>query len=267
MTAEPGLASQSLTSVSRALRLLLLLQAADSLRVVDVARELGVAGSTAHRLLSSLRDEGFLQQKSNSRNYVAGPQLLGLARHFSDQNTLEHIARPHLERLCKDVNEAVNLQILVGAEVLCIDSVVEARHDLKVHRITGQRALATVSAAGKALLSPLSSAQLADLLSTSEEWSTRSTSRAMAELTRELDLIRARGYAVSMGDREAGVHAVAVPIYDTEQNMIAALSVAAPSVRLPAHRVSGLVKRLRSASAAVSADYCFSHSGSGQVSV
>lgn len=261
MTAESGLPGQSLTSVSRALRLLLMLQAADSVRVVDVARELGVAGSTAHRLLTCLREEGFLRQKADSRHYVAGPQLLGLARHFSDQNTLEHVARPHLERLCRDVNEAVNLQILVGADVLCIDSVVEARHELKVHRITGQRAPAIVSAAGKALLSPFSPHQLAEILSTSEEWANRSTARGLAELNRELALIRSRGYAVNMGDREAGVHAVAVPIFDAERNMIAALSVAAPSVRLPANRVSGLVKRLRSASAAVTADYCFSQTG------
>lgn len=254
-TVEP--ASQSLTSVSRALRLLLMLQTSEALRVVDVARELGVAGSTAHRLLACLRDEGFLRQKEGSRTYTPGPEVLRLARTLSDQHTLENIARPHLQRLCSEVNETVNLQILVGPEVLCIDSVVEDRHELHVRQITGQRTPATLSAAGKALLALYPPAQLREVLSTNDDRTTGSSPRELAELERELALIRSRGYAVNMGQRESGVHAVAVPILDGERHQVGALSVAAPSVRLPANRVAGLVKRLRSSSAAITADYAF----------
>lgn len=255
MSADASAPSSALTSVSKALKLLGMLQHHESLRVVDVSRSLGVAGSTAHRLLTCLRDEGFLRQKSASRRYVAGPELLRLARHFSDQNTLEHVAHPHLERLCKSVNEAVNLQILVGSEVLCIDSVVEDRHTLQVHHITGQRVVATVSAAGKLLLSSLPPDRLTEVTQEVAGTTGAPTERQRADLHRELATIRERGYAVNMGDREPGVHAVAVPIYDLERTMIAAVSVAAPSVRLPAHRVAGLVKTLRIASLAITADY------------
>lgn len=255
MSTEAVTARQSLTSVSKAMKLLVMLQSAESLRVVDVSRSLGVAGSTAHRLLTCLRDEGFLRQQEHSRHYVAGPELLRLARYFSAQNTLERTARPHLERLCKSINEAVNLQILIGGEVLCIDSVVEDRHSLQVRHITGQRALATVSAAGKALLSSLPQHELVDVLNQNEEWATEKTNRDLGHLNRELATIRERGYAVNMGEREPGVHAVAVPVFDLQKNMIAALSVAAPSVRLPAHRVSGIVKTLRATSAAITTDY------------
>jgi len=244
--------SAPVSSVKNTLRLLMLLEDQQSLRVVDVSKELGVAGSTAHRLLTCLKDEGFLRQPAGSRAYVAGPKILKLARHFSDQNSLERVAHAHLERLCKQVNEAVNLQVLVGHEVLCLDSVVEDRHGLQVRSIRGQRVSASVSAAGKVLLAALRPADLEECLAQDPrhpdaDWA--------ASVHAELATIREFGYATNMGEREPGVHAVAVPVNDTAGKPIAALAVAAPSVRLPHVRVSGLITHLRAASAAIALDY------------
>jgi DNA-binding IclR family transcriptional regulator len=250
MSNESAGASSSLTSVSNGLKVLSMLQANPSLRVVDVSRSLDIAGSTAHRLLTCLRIEGFLRQPASSRRYVAGPELLRLARHFSDQNTLERSARPHLEALCTSLNEAVNLQTLVGTEVLCIDSVVQDRHSLQVRSITGQRAPARVSAAGKLLLSALQSAELEELLARIDV-----DPAEVAALHLDLETIRKRGYATNMGEREPGVHAVAVPVLDRTGHAIAAVAVAAPSIRLPAVRVAGLVQDLQAASAAITEEY------------
>ena len=255
MRKDPASPQRTLASVSNALHLLSMLQTTPSLRVVDVARSLGIAGSTSHRLLTCLKDEGFIRQPSRSRHYVAGPELLRLARHFSDQNTLERVAHPHLASLCKEVNEAVNLQILVGSEVLCIDSVVEDRHSLQVHHIAGQRAVAHVSAAGKLLLSALKRTELDDLLAHGRQSRPEEDPVNLTVLHAELEAIRARGYATNMGEREAGVHAVAVPVLDLEGNHVAAVSVAAPSVRLPHIRIAGLVQHLQVSIAAITAEY------------
>ena len=239
-------------SARNVLRLLMLLEEQPSLRVVDVSRELDVAGSTAHRLLNCLKDEGFLRQPAGSRAYVAGPNVLKLARHFSDQNSLERVAHLHLERLCKQINEAVNLQVLVGHEVLCLDAVVEDRHGLQVRSIRGQRVSASVSAAGKVLLAALKSADLEESLGQDPrhpdpEWA--------AAVHAELATIREFGYATNMGEREPGVHAVAVPVNDVAGKPMAALAVAAPSVRLPHVRINGLITHLRTTSAAITLDY------------
>jgi DNA-binding IclR family transcriptional regulator len=255
MREEVEVPSQALASVSNAAKILVMLQTNSSLRVVDVANSLGIGSSTAHRLLTCLKGEGFLRQPAKSRRYAAGPELLRLARNFSDQHTLERVAHPHLERLCQEVNEAVNLQVLVGSEVLCIDSVVQDRHSLQVREITGDRAPATVSAAGKLLLSVLTNSELEDLLEHAEQFGWQPEGGALASLHSELDSIRKRGYAINMGDREPGVHAVAVPVDDLGGNSIAALSVAAPSVRLPTYRVAGLARKLQAASLSLSADY------------
>jgi DNA-binding IclR family transcriptional regulator len=245
-----------LTSVTNALRLLSLLSVEPTLRVVDVSRRLGVAPSTSHRLLTCLREEGFMQQARDSKKYSVGPELLRLARHFSSQNSLEHSARPHLEALCREVNEAVNIQVLIKNEVLCLDAVVEDRHALHVKQIAGRRASAHASAAGKLLLAALAPDEREALI---REYGlpavTGRTITDIAAFEKELQQVRAQGYATNMAEREEGVHSVAVAVLDLDDRPIAAVAVAAPSTRLPAARVPGLVRNLRLTRAAITADY------------
>lgn len=248
--------SNSLASVTNTLRLLSMLSSQPELRVVDVARRLGIAPSTSHRLLSRLKEEGFMQQARTSKRYMVGPELLRLARHFSSQNSLERIARPHLMSLCRLVDEAVNLQILVGAEVLCLDAVVEDRHDLHVKQIAGRRVAAHASAAGKVLLAatPLSVRQALY----GDHGLPAITARTIVDpeaFEAELAGVRAAGFATNLGEREDGVYAVAVPVLDLNDRPMAALAVAAPAVRLPQARVPGLVRDLRRARAAITAEY------------
>lgn len=245
-----------LASVTNALRLLSMLSVDPTIRVVDVSRKLGIAPSTSHRLLTCLKDEGFMQQVRGSKKYTVGPELLRLARHFNSQNSIERSARPHLEALCREVNEAVNLQILIRDEVHCIDAVVEDRHALHVKQIAGQRAAAHASAAGKVLLAALPASEREALYE--QRTLPAITARTItdpADFEAELNLVRSQGYATNMGEREDGVHAVAVPVFDLDENPIAALAVAAPSTRLPAARVPGLLRNLRRTRAAITADY------------
>lgn len=248
--------SAGLASVTNALRLLSILSTQPELRVVDVSRQLGIAPSTSHRLLTCLKEEGFMQQARSSKRYLVGPELLRLSRHFSSQNSLERLARPHLVSLCRLIDEAVNLQILVGHEVLCLDAIVEDRHDLHVKRIAGRRVAAHASAAGKVLLAALPSGTRQALYS--EHGLPAITSRTIVTtdaFEAELGQVRDAGFATNLGEREDGVHAVAVPVLDLNDYPMAAVAVAAPAVRLPKARVPGLVRDLRRAAAAITAEY------------
>ncbi|MFF4794978.1 IclR family transcriptional regulator [Streptomyces sp. NPDC001276] len=245
----------SLGSVTNALRLLSLLTEHPSIRVVDAADYLGIALSTAHRLLSCLRDEGFLQQANGSRRYTVGPETLRIARHFATQHTLEHAAHHHLQALCRELNETVNLQILLGAEVLCVDAIAETSHTLHVKHIAGQRTPANASAAGKLLLSVLDPDEVCARFREGLPALTAHTIADPDTFQRELEAVRNRGYATNIEEGEEGVHAVAVAIMDTRQRPMAALSVASPAARLPAARVRTVVPQLRRVSSAITAEF------------
>lgn len=248
-----------MSSVANALRILDLLEDGVQLRVVDVARHLGVASSTAHRLLNTLRQVGYVRQNEGSTRYLPGPSVLRLARRISTERTLQEIALPHLQQLCRDLNETVNLQVLAGHEVLFLASA-EDQHRLRVaHLAPGTRRPSHGLAGGKILLAQLDPDRVRDLLGPKLAAMTPHTMVDLDRLLAELEVIRAQGYAVNTGETDEGVHAVAVPVLDTDGQAFAALSLAAPAARLPTVRIPLVLSHLRAASAAVSDTYFGAH--------
>ena len=228
-----------LTSVRNALSVLNLLSDGVELRVVDVAKSLDVAVSTAHRLMATLVEEGFLRQSPNSRRYLVGPAALRLGRAVSYEQTLKRFARPYLQALCRELNETINLQILVNADVYFLLSA-EDRHQLRVAQREGSRLPAWSTAGGKVLLAAMHDP-------VPEHWSD--------ELRAELNRVRDNRYAVNLSDVDDSVRAVAVPVREPSGECIAALSLAAPTVRLPDVRLPLVVSELDRAAEEIGRDY------------
>ena len=105
-------------SVSKSLRILQLLACHESMRVTELSRELGVAASTAHRLLNIMRGHDFVEQDIGSPRYRLGPAALKLGRPARSHPHLLPISHPYLEGLSADLNETVNLVVLDGPDAL-----------------------------------------------------------------------------------------------------------------------------------------------------
>lgn len=237
-------------SVDSVLRLLRRFGDSSHMRISEAAEHLGVARSTAHRLLAMLIYHGFAVQDERSREYRAGPMLheLGLAV-IRDMDLRQH-ARPILEGLRDAVNESVNLAIPYGSQVLYIDCV-ESKQILKVGSRVGTFVPAHCISLGKVLLASLSSDQLRELYPDPDlPAMTGRSIRTRARLERELDEIRRRGYASSFGESEDGVCSIAVAICDHEGLARAGISIAAPSSHHdPAKEAAWVAAAKRAASA------------------
>lgn len=231
----------ALTSVRNALSVLNLLSDGVELRVVDVARSLDIAVSTAHRLMATLAEEGFLRQASNSRRYTAGPAALRLARVISYEQSFKRIAEPYLHSLCDELNETINLQILVDFDAYFLASA-EDRHQLRVAQRAGTRLPAHLTAGGKVLLAFRLAAA-----SSAEYWSD--------ELAAELERVRRDGHAVNLSDVGNSVRAVAVPVHEPRGECLAALSLAAPTTRLPDQRLPQVIAALRTTAGEIARAY------------
>src|SRR3954463_1007287 len=96
-------------SVDNALRVLLLLGERPKLRLTDVSQYLGVASSTAHRLLAMLQYRGFVRQDVPTRSYVPGPMLDDLAFAMLRRLDVRNRAHPVLEKLSVETQETVHL--------------------------------------------------------------------------------------------------------------------------------------------------------------
>ena len=229
-------------TVHNALRLLELLGSAREVRVSSIAEALGVAVSTAHRLLSQMEHDKFVSQDSVSRLYRAGPALVKLSTDLAPSEPMGY-AGTVLRELATRLGETVSLQVLRGSDVLFLSSC-EAPQLLRVSSRAGAVLPAHCVSGGKALLALLTQEEILKRFPTEKlEALTGSSIVLRTDLLRELEVVRERGYAMNFGESEVGVSgvAVAVPVPNIAPR---ALAVAAPRARLSKRRVSVIVQAL-----------------------
>lgn len=249
----------TLQSVDHALSVLEILRVEDTVGVTELAERLGVAASTAHRLLATLAERGYVAQDRDDRQYRLGDCALGLRRTMAADECAV-LARETLVELAREAGETVNLAVLDGREALYLDSVPGRRRGAIPSR-AGMRTAAHCSSAGKALLAahpqPTVDRLLRGDLLTAR---TAATIATKTQLAHELGSVRRRGYARDIEEWEPGTLALAVPVRVRGAQRLA-LTVAAPRSRLrmdrgsptPTPRERELVGRLRAAAAELQA--------------
>ncbi|HEY7202266.1 MAG TPA: IclR family transcriptional regulator [Candidatus Dormibacteraeota bacterium] len=235
----------SLTSVAHAVRILLLLRERQALRVSEVADALGVARSTAHRLLATLAEHGFVAQAGSRGAYRAGPQLVEVGLAALRGVDVRRVARPHLEALSAELRETASLIVVQGDQSWFLDSV-ESMEPLRVTSRTGHSLPAHCTSGGKVLLAELSFESLRRLYP--DERLRTVTARTIAsrhELEAELAEVRRLGYATNFEGGQVGLSGVGVLIRDPERRPLAAVAVSAPSSRLTDEHVARFARAAR----------------------
>lgn len=227
------------TSVDKVLALLLLLNEVQQVRVSEVADALGVARSTAHRLLNQLRAREFAVQDAR-RVYRPGPALRALTSTPSNPPDLRRILHDHLLAGSKRVNETVHLMVLEGNGVRFVDGV-EGPQTLRVGLRTGVVLPAHSTSGGKALLAALSPDDLRALYPRGLPRSNDNAVATLPALIRHLAQVRRRGYATNINESERGISAIGCPVVDPTGRTVAAMAIAAPSARCPRERIAELV--------------------------
>lgn len=233
-------------SVDNALRLLWLIGERQSLRLTDASQYLGVASSTAHRVLAMLQYRGFVKQNPATRAYEAGPALDRIAFSVLRRLDIRERARPVLERLNAEVGETVHLGQLEGQKVHFIDSI-ESTRAVRVGSRLGRSMPAHCTSTGKAMLAQLSDTQLFALYP--EEHLEQLTPQSIAsreELVEALDEVRKRGYATSREESEEEVSSVAISL-SAGPTPLMALNVSVPTNRMTATARKKIVEKLRQA--------------------
>ncbi|KEI43797.1 IclR family transcriptional regulator [Saccharopolyspora rectivirgula] len=233
----------AIASVDNALLLLQMLRDQGELRVSEAAEELGIARSTAHRLLSMLVYRDFAIQ-DDRRVYVPGPALSANFVAGSINQQLRKVLHPHMDALCERVQETVNLMVRVGTQTRFLASV-ESTQVLHVGDRRGTILPAHLSSGGKVLLAELEENQLEQLYRP-EGAASPLSSREWSALRRELKSVRKNGYALNQERTEVGVCAVGVPVRNPAGHAVGALSISSPSVRFRRQQIPFLVGELRS---------------------
>ena len=203
-------------SVDNALRLLLMFRDRAEIRLSEAHEALGVAQSTAHRLMAMLAYHNFVRQDPLSRAYRAGPALIDVGLSVVRGMDIRSIARPFLEELMQQVGETVHLATLEGAGARFLDAV-ESEHTLRVAGGTGRVLPAHAVSAGKAMLAALPDDEI-DRLYPSDPLpaQTDRTITTREQLKAELQRVRRRGFASNAGESEDGVSSTGVAVLERQ---------------------------------------------------
>lgn len=232
-------------SILKALETLeILAQAADGMTLSDLSDQAGYPISTAHRLLASLRQLGYVEQDPATRRYYLGVKILTLQSQGIRRHHFVRYAFPHLSRLKQDLNETINIGILSGKDVVYIETY-SPDSSMSFYAPPGTRMPSYCTAMGKLLLSHLPSEMFESLLSSiTLSPCTPNTITSYSDLKREREQIRNRGYALDNEEYAVGVRCMAAPIHDHGGTVIAGVSVTALAERLNAESVERVATRL-----------------------
>lgn len=196
--------------------------------VVQVASELGLSLSTAHRIIRALVAEGYLRQNSDDR-YDLGTAAFLLGQSAQRYLGLD-VVRPVLERLSEQTGESVNLGLLDGSRAL-VALRVESPHPLRFSQTPGTQITLYATSLGKSLLA--FNPALHDALPPRLAQLTPKTHRSVESLRRDLAEVRTRGWSIDDEESLLGVRCVAAPVLDRRGEAQAAVAVQAPAVRMP----------------------------------
>ena len=221
---------------------------ADSLTLQQIADRIELPKSTAFRIVQSLEQAGYLV-RLETQQYCLSFRLTRLAGLVKSTLGIREIARPVMAELSATTKETVSLHTVSGRNRVCID-VINGASPLRSVAQPGEQIPLGVGSASKVLMAHMAQAELSPLLTAVS----RSTKQPKTEIIEELAKVRAKGYAVSHGERLLGVSAVSAAIKDVNEQVHYCLSVNGPSVRMQSHEKE-YIKLIVKAAASVSRLY------------
>lgn len=217
----------SVQSIDRAFDIIeLLSHEPRSVPMTEIGRRLNLHKSTVHRLLSSLRERGYVEKEVQTNNYKLGIGFVELASLYLNSLELKTEANPFLHQLSKATAQTAFLAIMDGAEIVYIDKV-ETFNSLRRYTIIGKRLPIHATSLGKAMLSGLNDREIEELYTDRKLVTiTRKTIATIDALLADIRQTRARGWSVDDEENEKGTRCVGAPIFDYRDRVIAAVSIA-----------------------------------------
>ncbi len=244
---------QTILSLQKALELVdELARDGDVVGVSELARRLGLTKNQVFRVLKTLDAFGYVHQ-ADDRGYRLGLKFFELGQQVLARNDLLQVAPPLMDELRDATGETVHLLVRDGLEAVCVARR-ESRALIRMSAAVGRRFLLHAGACPKAILAFQPDEVIAAFLDRGELPAyTAHTITDRDALLAHLREIRAQGYATSDEDIDIHAFSIAVPLFDRDNRVDAAMSVAGPVQRFDPAARRRVLERLAAACDHVSA--------------
>jgi DNA-binding IclR family transcriptional regulator len=219
-------------SADRALQILeFIAKRQGGLKHVEIAQSLNIPTSSLSGLLATMVAKDHLIYDKENRRYKLGPQVLLLATCYLADLDIVRFAQPIIKEVAMTSDESTSLAIKHGLEAMFVCKQ-ESSHALVPRLGLGERIPLYATAVGKVILAYLSKEELDQYLSSTELITlTKFTITHPQRLLQELKSIRSKGIAISREEQTEGLFAMAAPIFDLTNQVVAGITVAIPKIR------------------------------------
>ncbi len=222
----------------------------DGFKAADIGRTLGIPVTTTLRIMTTLHLEGLVRK--NGAHFELGPVLIQLGNASLAGTEIRTTALPVLEQLTGVVHETAHLAIPCDNRSLIV-AVQDSPHPLRAASRPGFLAELHSSSTGKIFLSFLHHARLAELCTGARlTRRTPHTLTTLAELRREVELTRKRGFSLDDEEFNPGVRCLAAPVYGSDGVVVAAIGITAATVRFTKDRIPEMGSAVKAAASELS---------------
>jgi len=224
----------------------------NGLRVTEISNRLDLPNSSVSRLLSTLAYRSLVTKDEETNKYNLGLKIFELGSYIFNDLKICECAKPYLKGLVEEVNETGHLAVLDQGEIVYVDKV-ESLNPIRMYSRRGGRAPAYCTGTGKAILAYKPEEEIDIMLEhKSLIKHTDFTITDPYELKKELQKIRDRGYAFDEEEFQPGVKCIAVPIFDYSGEVVGAVGIAGPVMRISKKKCNQMIDLLKKTGRAIS---------------
>jgi DNA-binding IclR family transcriptional regulator len=222
------------------------------LTLSQVARSLHLPKSSAHSLLLTLQRLGYLYRNEATHRYRCDLKLVRIANLVLGGYALRGNAKPIISRLMEDTKFTVHMAVRSDTEVVLAEK--SAPYE-SPHLATwvGKRLDFHCTSLGKCLLAFLPGSEIDRIVR--ERGLLRHNENTIASVSRlkaELAKVRNQGFAVDDEEEELGVRCVGAPVFDSEGEVVAAISISGNTEQINRVNLPQLCLRVCEAAEALS---------------
>lgn len=195
-------------------------------RLLDISNDTKINVSTVSRFVTTLKQEGFVDQDENTGKYFMTYKICNLANKVSSNLDIRMLAKPYLSLISNSFNSTCNLVVEYDSSAMYLEVVSPSNQVYMPLQRIGSIAPLYCTGAGKLFLTEYDETKLNELYrSRGFEKLTDHTFTDVPSLKKELITIRQSGFAYDKEECELGTICIAVPVYDYTGKIHAAISV------------------------------------------
>jgi DNA-binding IclR family transcriptional regulator len=240
-------------AVERALAMLeAVAQEPEGLSNAEISRKLQIPKSSASYILRTLEKQAYLNRDPATGKYRVGLKILSLSRGALSGIDVREVALPIMRHLVEKTGLTCHLAILDGPDAVYIEKV-EPPGFIRMDTWVGRRMRVHATSVGKAMAAHISQERLEKILADrGMEKRTAKTITTLPRLLKDLEKVRALGYAIDDEENNMGARCVGAPVFNQSGAVEASLGLSGTTNQVNAHTMPRILEALKDAARHVS---------------